>query len=123
ELDTVFAAIARSRAEALFILSDSMLFRERDHLADLALRTRLPTMYHWRPYVDAGGLMSYGPNLSDLFGQAAVYVDRILKGARPADLPVEQPTRFEFVVNLKTAKSLGLTIPQALLARASDVIR
>jgi len=89
---------------------------------DLAARNRLPTMFSFRRYVDAGGLMSYGPNLTDLSRRAATYVDRILKGTKPSDLPVEQPTKFDLVINLKTAKALGLTIPQSVLLRADQII-
>jgi ABC-type uncharacterized transport system substrate-binding protein len=94
----------------------------RARLAHLAALNRLPTMYTNRPHVEAGGLMCYGPNFSDLWRRAATYVDKILKGAKPADLPVEQPTKFELVINLKTANALGLTVPPSLLARADEVI-
>jgi ABC-type uncharacterized transport system substrate-binding protein len=123
ELEGAFAAMARDRADAVFPLSDAMFGRQRRQIADLAARNRLAGMYHWRNYVEAGGLMSYGPNLTDLFRRSATYVDKILKGAKPADLPVEQPTKFELVINLKTAKALGLTIPQTLLLRADQVIQ
>jgi putative ABC transport system substrate-binding protein len=99
-----------------------MFFSERRRLVDLAAKNRLPVVYPQREFVDAGGLMSYGPNLADLFRRAATYVDRILKGTKPGDLPVEQPTKFELVISLKTAKTLGLTIPPSLLARADQVI-
>jgi len=99
-----------------------MFFNERSRITDLAAKNRVPAMYQLREFVEAGGLMSYGTNLADLFRRAAVYVDKILKGAKPADLPVEQPTKFELVINLKTAKALGLTIPQSLLHRADQVI-
>jgi putative tryptophan/tyrosine transport system substrate-binding protein len=100
-----------------------MLNYERRRLVNLAAKNRLPTMFSFRDYVDAGGLMSYGPNLPDLHRRAAAYVDKILKGANPADLPVEQADRFRLVINLKTAKALGLTIPQSLLIRADEVIQ
>jgi len=99
-----------------------MFFGERSHLVDLAAKTRLPAVYTSREYVDAGGLMSYGPNQAELYRRAATYVDKILKGAKPGDLPVEQPTKFELIINLKTAKALGLTIPQPVLGRADQII-
>ena len=99
-----------------------MFIGQRRRLVDLAAKHRLPAVYQSRKSVDAGGLMSYGPNFSDLFRRAATYVDKILKGAKPADLPVEQPTKFELVINLKTAKALGLAIPQSVLGRADQVL-
>jgi len=115
--------MTRARADALTVLSSAMLFGERRRLVDLAAKHRLPAVYPWRDGVDAGGLMSYGANIADGYRRAATYVDKILKGAKPADLPVEQPTKFELVINLKTAKALGLTIPPSLLQRADDVIQ
>jgi putative ABC transport system substrate-binding protein len=122
EFDSAFAAMARERVGALLVVADSMFVFHRTRLADLAARSRLPAVYGWREHVEAGGLMSYGPSLRDLFRRAATYVDKILRGTKPADLPVEQPTKFEVVVNLKTAKALGLTIPPSLLQRADQVI-
>jgi putative ABC transport system substrate-binding protein len=120
DFDRAFSDMTRARAGALIVLP-SPIFSERRHLVDLAAKNRLPAVYTWREYVDAGGLMSYGPDLADMLRRAATYVDKILKGAKPADLPIEQPTKFELVINLKTAKALGLTIPQSLLQRADQV--
>jgi putative ABC transport system substrate-binding protein len=117
-----FAAMARERAEAVLIVSDGMFVLHRARLADLARKNRLPSMYGVRENVEAGGLMSYGPSTAVALRRAAVFVDKILRGAKPADLPVEQPTEFELVVNLKTAKALGVAIPRSLLARADHVI-
>jgi ABC-type uncharacterized transport system substrate-binding protein len=114
--------MTRERAGALTVLGGTMFFNERRRLVDLAAKNRLPTVYTSRDFVDAGGLMSYGSNVADLFRRAATYVDKILKGAKPGDLPVEQPTKFELVINLKAAKALGLTIPQSVLARADQVV-
>jgi putative ABC transport system substrate-binding protein len=112
----------KGRADALYISTDPFLNINRNRISALALGARLPTMSGVREYVEAGGLMSYGPSFSDLFRRAGDYVDKILRGAKPADIPVEQPTKFEFVINLKTAKALGLTVPPMLLARADEVI-
>src|SRR5262245_27630892 len=117
DLDRAFSEMTGARASAFTVLPSVVLSQARRRLVELAAKNRLPGMYPWREAVDAGGLMSYGPNNADLFRRAAAYVDKILKGAKPADLPVEQPTKFEFVINLKTAKALGLTIPPAVLAR------
>jgi len=123
DFDRAFSDMTRARAGALTALPSIMFFNERRRLADLAAKHRLPAVYQVREFVDAGGLMSYGPNPADLYRRAATYVDRILKGAKPADLPVEQPTKFELVINLKTAKALGLTIPPSVLGRADQVIQ
>ena len=122
DVDRAFSDMTKARAGALTVLSTAMFFTERRRLLDLAAKNRLPTVFSFREYVDAGGLMSYGPNLADLFRRAATYVYRILKGAKPGDLPIEQPIKFELVINLKTAKALGLTIPPSLLLRADHVI-
>jgi putative ABC transport system substrate-binding protein len=116
-----FAAV-RGRAQALYVISDSLTGSNRVHINALALEARLPTMHGIREYTEAGGLISYGPSITDLFRRAAELVDRILRGAKPADLPVEQPTKFELVINLKTAKALSLDVPPTLLARADEVI-
>ncbi len=118
-----FASIARGKAGGVFVTADPILSTNRERIVQLAARHRLPTMYEWKEIVETGGLMSYGPSLSEVNGRVAVYVDRILKGARPEDLPVERPTKFELAVNLKTAAALGLTIPASVLARAERVIR
>ena len=123
DIDRAFSDTTRARAGALTALSSTMLLGERRRLVDLAARNRLPAVYGRREYVDAGGLMSYGAKLADLFRRAATDVDKILKGAKPGDLPVEQPTKFELVINLKTAKALGLTLPQSVLGRADEVIQ
>ena len=122
DFDRAFSDMTTGRAGALTVLVSPMFFGERRRLVDLAAKTRLPTVFPWREYVDAGGLMAYGADLADLFRRAATYVDKILKGAKPGDLPVQQPTKYELVINLKTAKALGLTIPPSLLQRADQVI-
>jgi ABC-type uncharacterized transport system substrate-binding protein len=122
ELERAFSVIARKRVNALLVLPDGMFWGERRRIADFALRSRLPSMFGNTEHAEAGGLMSYAPSSFEPYRRAAYYVDKILKGAKPADLPVEQPTKFELVINLKTAKALGLTIPQSLLLRADQVI-
>ncbi|MBI4513628.1 MAG: ABC transporter substrate-binding protein [Gemmatimonadetes bacterium] len=123
DLDAASAAMARERAEAISVHAYIPVLRDTRRIVELAARQRVPAVYPLREFVDEGGLMSYGANLADIARRAAAYVDKILKGARPADLPVEQPTRFELVINLKTAKALGITIPQSLLLRADQVIQ
>ncbi len=122
ELDTAFTSITRERAGALSVISDAFIFTNRDSVLALAARSRLPAIYPDNVYVEAGGLISYGSSIPAAFHRAAYFVDRILRGARPADLPVEQPTKFELVVNLKSAQALGLKIPQLILLRADRVI-
>jgi putative ABC transport system substrate-binding protein len=117
-----FAAVSSSRVHALLAFGNPINFRGRQLIADFALKNRLPSMYDERLFVDAGGLVSYAPSFTDSFRRAATYVDKIFKGAKPADLPVEQPTKFELVINVKTAKVLGLTIPQSVLLRADELI-
>ena len=122
EFDGVFATMAKERVEALLVVTDSTFYIQRARLADLATKHRLPAVCGFRDYAEAGALMSYGPSVVAMYQRAALFVDRILKGAQPASLPVEQPTKFELVINLKAAKALGLTIPQSLLLRADDVV-
>jgi len=123
DLDKAFRDATRAGAGALAIMPDPVFVRDLKRIADLAAKSRLPSIFHLREFVDAGGLMAYGVDRSDLFRRVATYVDKILKGAKPADLPVEQPTRFELVINMKTAKTLGLTIPPSVLIRADQVIQ
>jgi putative ABC transport system substrate-binding protein len=122
EFASAFAAMIRHRAQALLVVQDSMFTLHRRQVAEQAVKSGLPSMHGLSASVEAGGLMSYGPNLSDQLRQAAGYVDKILRGTKPADLPVDQPTRFELIVNKRTARALGLTIPAALLLRADRVI-
>jgi putative tryptophan/tyrosine transport system substrate-binding protein len=121
--DQALSAIVADRAGAVLVATSPMFFGHRRQLADLAVKHRLPIMFAFREYAEAGGLMAYGPSYAELFRRAAGYVDRILKGAKPADLPIEQPTKFELVINLKTAKALSLTIPPSVLLRADEVIQ
>jgi putative ABC transport system substrate-binding protein len=122
ELEGAFSSMVRERAQAVLVLASAFVLAERQRISDLAMRHRLPTMFLQREPVEAGGLMSYGPDQADLYRRGAIYIDKILKGARPADLPVEQATKFELVINRKTANDLGLTIPPTLLLQANQVI-
>jgi putative tryptophan/tyrosine transport system substrate-binding protein len=123
DIETAFRAASKGRAEAVLVLGGPVLNSHRTQIADLAAKNRLPAIYERREYVEAGGLMVYGASITEMFRRAATYVDKVLKGAKPADLPVEQPTKFELVINLKTAKQIGLTIPPNVLVRADKVIR
>jgi len=123
DIESAFRAAAKGRADAVLVLGNPTLNAHRKQIVDLAVKHKLPATYSRPEYIDAGGLIYYGTNYNDLFRRAATYVDKILKGAKPADLPIERPTKFEFVVNLKTAKQIGLTIPQRVLARADRVIK
>jgi len=123
DLEDAFQAAAKARAHAIITIHNSLIGRYPKRIADLAIKNRLPSMYEGSQYAEAGGLMSYSANDADQFKRAAVYVDKILKGAKPGDLPIEQPTKFEFIINLKAAKQIGLTIPPNMLARADKIIR
>jgi putative ABC transport system substrate-binding protein len=123
EITSAFAAMIRERAGALVVLTDSIFTNQRRQIAELAAERRLPAVYGNTEHAEAGGLIAYGANFLDLERRAAAFVDKILKGAKPADLPIEQPSKFELIINLKTANALGLTIPQSLLLRADEVIR
>jgi ABC-type uncharacterized transport system substrate-binding protein len=124
DFERVFAALSKHRPEGLYVLGGgSRMLINHKRIAGLAIKSRLPSMYFTREFVNAGGLMSYGADQSDIYRRAAYYVDKILKAAKPADLPVEQPTKFELVINLKTAKQIGVTIPPEVLARASRLIK
>jgi ABC-type uncharacterized transport system substrate-binding protein len=122
DIEGAFAAAVRERVAVVMPVASALFHAEKQHLVSLAAKHRLPTMYENRAFAEVGGLMSYGPDIADIFRRAATYVDRILTGTKPADLPVEQPTKFELVINLKTAKTLGLTIPRSLLLQADHVI-
>ena len=123
DIESAFRAGSKGRAEAVFVLGGSVLLAQRTQIVELAAKNRLPATYNQPEYVEAGGLMTYGVNLADLYRRAATYVDKILKGAKPAELPVEQPKKFELIINLKAAKQIGLTIPPNVLARADKVIK
>jgi len=123
QLDNAFDAMTREHAGALLVLTDSIFVGQRRRIVDLAARAKLPAIYYQREYVDAGGLISYGASLSDMFHRSAADVDKILRGAKPADIPIEQPTKFDLVINLKAAKALGITISQSLLQRADEAIQ
>src|SRR5215470_3136969 len=123
EIDNAFTVAARERLDAVLVLADPMLTSQRKRIVELAARARLPLVAYFRAFAEAGALVSYGPNTIEIFSQLAVYVDKVLKGARPADLPVEETTKYELVINLKTAKALGLTIPQSLVGRADALIQ
>jgi putative ABC transport system substrate-binding protein len=122
DFEPAFLAILQERPNGLLVLADALLYHHKSQIVDFTSRARLPAVFPFREFTELGGLMSYGPNLPDMFRMAASYVDKILKGAKPADLPIEQPTKFQFVINLKTANALGLTVPPTLLARADEVI-
>jgi putative ABC transport system substrate-binding protein len=123
DIDKAFGIIAKEHTDAILAFPDPITMAHRTQIAEFAIRRRLPSVFGWKDYVEAGGLMSYGPILAESWRRVAVYVDKILKGTKPADLPVERPAKFEFVINLKTAKQIGLTIPPNVLARADRVIR
>ncbi len=123
DVETAFRVATKAHSDAVLALTSAVLFSQRTQVAALAVKNRLPAVYGQPEYVEAGGLMSYGTSIADLYRRAATYVDKILKGTKPADIPVEQPTKFEFVINLKTAKQIGLTIPPNVLARADRVIK
>jgi putative ABC transport system substrate-binding protein len=122
-LDTALANIEKDRSAALLVIADPIFFTQRKLIADFAIRQRLPSTFLFGEFAEAGGLMSYGPSITDSHRRAAIYVDKILKGAKPSDLPVEQPTKYELVINLNTAKQIGVTIPANVLARADRVIK
>jgi putative tryptophan/tyrosine transport system substrate-binding protein len=123
DIESAFRAASEGRADAVLALQNTVLLSQRRHVVELAVKSHLPAIYYTIEYVEEGGFMTYSVNVTDLFRRAATYVDKILRGAKPADLPVEQPTKFEFVINLKTAKQIGLTIPPNVLARADKVTK
>jgi putative ABC transport system substrate-binding protein len=123
DIEKAFQDMSKARPDALFVILSPLVTLNSKRIVELALEQRLPGMYPTNQFAEQGGLMTYGPRIADMYRRAATYVDKVLKGARPGDLPVEQPTKFEFVINLKTAKQIGLTIPPNVLARADKVIR
>jgi putative ABC transport system substrate-binding protein len=123
DLEGAFSAIARDHANALLTLSQPLIVVYRKQIVDFTMKRQMPAIFHTEAFIESGGLMSYAPNIAAMYRRAAIYVDKVLKGTKPADIPVEQPTKFEFVINLKTAKQIGLTIPPNVLARADKVIR
>jgi len=122
DFEPAFIAITQERPDGLLVLADALLYQYKNQIVDFTNRTQLPAVFPFREFTELGGLMSYGPNLPDMFRMGASYVDKILKGAKPADLPIEQPTKFQFVINLKTAKALGIAVPLTLLSTADEVI-
>jgi putative ABC transport system substrate-binding protein len=122
DFESIFAAITRQRPDAVVLLSDALTFTYRAQIMDFTIQNKLPSIYELREFAEAGGLMAYGPNVSDLYRRAATYVEKILKGAKPADLPIEQPMRFDFVVNMKTAQALGITFPNEIMLQVTEVI-
>jgi putative tryptophan/tyrosine transport system substrate-binding protein len=123
DIETAFQEASKVPVDAVLVLVSPVVISQRTQIAELAVKSRLPAVYPWPEFVEDGGLMTYGPSITDLFRRAATYVDKILKGAKPGDLPVEQPKKFEFIINLKAAKQIGLTIPPNVLARADRVIK
>ncbi len=123
EFGRAFSEVSRAHAQALYVIDDALFFTHRTRLVKLTLKARLPAINAPREFADAGGLMSYGTNVGELWHRSAAYVDKILKGAKPGDMPIEQPTKFEFVVNLKTARAIGITLPASVVARADEVIQ
>src|SRR5262249_20106757 len=123
DIEAAFSAVSRAHAQALYVIEGGVFFAYPNETVRLASKARLPAIYGERRYVDAGGLMSYGSSVPDLYRRSAGYVDKILRGAKPSELPIEQPTKFDLVVNLKTAKVLGISIPESILLRADEVVR
>jgi len=123
QLDSAFSAATQQKVSAMTVLADPMFLSHRARIADLAVKSRLPTIFNWRQYAEAGGLLAYGPSVEEMWLRAPTFVDKVLRGTKPADLPVEQSTKFELVINLKTAQALGLTLSPTFLFRADEVIK